>query len=211
MFLFFLAKESSEQSDELSRELIKQKLPSVEAEYAKREKPDDWVYDVFLSFSGAGSRAFCRQVRDELQSLCRGVRVFFDERSIAGGSHIVPVLLKALGESKYVAVFLTHEMKGSSHPEAEATVALKVHGARDRLLPFFHTMSSQQCCDADISVFLPDSDEKLYQMIAKIVGKNLQKEKEENKVNAAAHYILESMKFKVEETVTDGGRVKGEH
>ncbi|XP_065840175.1 uncharacterized protein [Oscarella lobularis] len=201
-----IKEEAGNASDELSRELIEKQLPSVRVEYEKREKNDDWVYDIFLSFSGKGSRVFCRQVCDRLESA--GAKVFLDEE-IEGGSHIVPVLLEALGQSKYVAVFLTHEMKGSSHPEAEATVALKVHGARDRLLPFFHTMSPEECQDADISVYLPGSDEKLYQMIAKIVGRNLQKEKEEDKVNAAAHYILKSMKFAVEETDTDGGRVKG--
>ena len=193
-------------SDELSRELIEKQLPSVKVEYEKREKNDDWVYDIFLSFSGKGSRDFCRQVRDRLESA--GAKVFLDEESIEGGSHIVPVLLEALGQSKYVAVFLTHEMKGSSHPEAEATVALKVHGARGRLLPLFHTMSPEECCDADIFVYLPGSDEKLYQMIANIVGKNLQKEKKEDKVNTAARFILKSMKFEIKEMDTDRRRVR---
>ena len=193
-------------SDELSRELIEKQLPSVKVEYEKREKNDDWVYDIFLSFSGKGSRDFCRQVRDRLESA--GAKVFLDEESIEGGSHIVPVLLEALGQSKYVAVFLTHEMKGSSHPEAEATVALKVHGARGRLLPLFHTMSPEECCDADIFVYLPGSDEKLYQMIANIVGENLQKEKKEDKVNTAARFILKSMKFEIKEMDIDRRRVR---
>eukprot|EP00118_Oscarella_pearsei_P003605 m.15039 g.15039 ORF g.15039 m.15039 type:complete len:361 (+) comp26136_c0_seq1:341-1423(+) len=179
-------------NEELSEELIDSRLSSIKESYKKNDEEGRWDYDIFLCFSGDESRDLCTRLFNELQK--RGLKPFLDKKSITGGLSIVDALLNALGRSKYVAVFLSKGMKGSSHPEAEATVALEVHSKYGRLLPIFHTMSPANCASNTVKVFLPSSNRHLYQEIGKLVGEDLTAMPISNREEICAEFITKTLK-----------------